>query len=122
MTAGRIKPATRLGLYEIVEFIGAGGMGEVHKARDTRLNRFVAIKTLPFAILDNALTMRGPRLGFPSGSALTIVHIAALDPLGRWRRLQDWRQSRAVRRGLSKPDSGGSYAVANGLLGFGRCL
>ena len=35
----------KLGPYEIITAIGAGGMGEVWKARDTRLNRFVAIKT-----------------------------------------------------------------------------
>ena len=39
-----MKPGDRLGPYEIVAPIGAGGMGEVYKARDTRLDRVVAIK------------------------------------------------------------------------------
>ena len=42
-----LAPATRLGPYEIVSAIGAGGMGEVYRARDTRLDRTVAIKILP---------------------------------------------------------------------------
>jgi serine/threonine protein kinase/WD40 repeat protein len=42
-----LGPGDRLGPYEIVEFIGAGGMGEVYKAIDTRLQRTVAIKILP---------------------------------------------------------------------------
>jgi len=41
-----ISPGTRLGPYEILSIIGAGGMGEVHRARDTRLDRTVAIKVL----------------------------------------------------------------------------
>ena len=42
-----IQPGTRLGPYEVVAPLGAGGMGEVYKATDTRLNRTVAIKVLP---------------------------------------------------------------------------
>jgi serine/threonine-protein kinase len=42
-----LKPGTRLGPYEIVNPLGAGGMGEVYRARDSRLNRDVAIKVLP---------------------------------------------------------------------------
>jgi eukaryotic-like serine/threonine-protein kinase len=42
-----IAPGTRLGPYELDSRIGAGGMGEVWRARDTRLDRSVAIKMLP---------------------------------------------------------------------------
>jgi hypothetical protein len=42
-----LTPGTRLGPYEVVAAIGAGGMGEVYRAQDSRLDRSVAIKVLP---------------------------------------------------------------------------
>ncbi len=42
-----LSPGVRLGSYEVVAAIGAGGMGEVYRARDPRLGRDVAIKVLP---------------------------------------------------------------------------
>src|SRR5262245_41630265 len=49
LTAG-----TRIGPYEVLQLAGTGGMGQVYRARDTRLNRDVAIKVLPDESLDNA--------------------------------------------------------------------
>ena len=48
-----LSVGTRLGPYEILSLIGAGGMGEVYRARDTRLNRDVAVKVLPALFADD---------------------------------------------------------------------
>ena len=48
----RLTPATRLGSYEIIAPLGAGGMGEVYRAHDSRLGRDIAIKLLPASTPD----------------------------------------------------------------------
>lgn len=45
-----LAAGTRLGPYEVLGSLGAGGMGEVYRARDTRLDRTVAIKVLPASL------------------------------------------------------------------------
>ena len=49
-----IPLATRLGAYEIMSSLGAGGLGEVYRARDTKLERDVAIKVLQEALAEDA--------------------------------------------------------------------
>jgi serine/threonine protein kinase len=49
-----LSVGARLGAYEIVALIGAGGMGEVYRARDAKLNRDVALKVLPESFLHDA--------------------------------------------------------------------
>jgi eukaryotic-like serine/threonine-protein kinase len=48
-----VAPGTRVGPYEVLAAIGAGGMGEVYRARDGKLGRDVAIKVLPEAFARN---------------------------------------------------------------------
>ena len=48
-----LQPGTTLGPYQVTAKIGEGGMGEVHRARDTKLDRDVALKVLPQAFTDD---------------------------------------------------------------------
>ncbi len=48
-----LQPGTRLGPYEVTALIGSGGMGEVYRAKDTKLNRDVALKVLPGLFADD---------------------------------------------------------------------
>lgn len=53
-----VTTGSRIGPYEVVSLIGAGGMGEVHRARDTRLSRDVAVKVLPASFADDPDRLR----------------------------------------------------------------
>src|SRR5438128_8349711 len=77
-----LAAGTNLGPYEILALIGAGGMGEVYRARDTRLDRTVAIKVLPAALaLDPQFRDRFDREA-KAISALDHPHICALYDVG----------------------------------------
>jgi serine/threonine protein kinase len=49
-----LAPGTRLGVYQVTALIGEGGMGQVYRARDTNLDRDVAIKILPEAFANDS--------------------------------------------------------------------
>src|ERR1039457_4563588 len=77
-----VLPGRRLGPYEILTAIGAGGMGEVYKARDPRLDRIVAIKVLPAHLADRAeLRERFDREARVVAS-LNHAHICVLHDIG----------------------------------------
>ncbi len=77
-----LQPGTSLGPYEILSPIGAGGMGEVYKARDTRLDRTVAIKVLPEHVAsDPDLKQRFEREA-KTISSLNHPHICTLYDIG----------------------------------------
>src|SRR6266851_2908257 len=78
-----ISPGTRLGPYEILSAIGAGGMGEVHKARDTRLDRIVAIKVLPTHLADRAELRERFEREARTIASLDHPHICTLHDIGQ---------------------------------------
>ena len=73
---------TRLGAYELLEPLGSGGMGEVFKARDTRLNRTVAIKVLSAATLDRPDARARFQREARAISSVTHAHICTLYDVG----------------------------------------
>jgi serine/threonine protein kinase len=78
-----LNPGTKLGPYEITGAIGAGGMGEVYRARDTRLDRIVAIKVLPAHLADNAELRERFEREARTVASLNHPHICTLFDIGR---------------------------------------
>jgi Tol biopolymer transport system component len=77
-----LAPGTRLGPYEIVAAIGAGGMGEVYSARDRRLDRSVAIKTMTANIADSTDARQRFEREAKAISQLSHPHICTLYDVG----------------------------------------
>ncbi len=77
-----LTPGIRLGPYEIVSAIGAGGMGEVYRARDTRLDRTVAIKILPPHLSDDPTLRQRLEREAKAISSLNHPHICVLYDVG----------------------------------------
>src|SRR6202521_5712356 len=77
-----ILPGKRLGPYEILSAIGAGGMGEVYRARDTRLDRIVAIKVLPMHLADRPELRERFEREARTIASLNHPHICTLHDIG----------------------------------------
>ncbi len=78
-----ILPGRRLGPYEILSAIGAGGMGEVYRARDTRLDRIVAIKVLPTHLADRTELRERFEREARTIASLNHPHICTLYDIGQ---------------------------------------
>jgi eukaryotic-like serine/threonine-protein kinase len=78
-----ILPGRRLGPYEILSSLGAGGMGEVYRARDTRLDRIVAIKVLPTHLADRSELRERFEREARTIASLNHPHICTLHDIGQ---------------------------------------
>ena len=78
-----LTPGTRLGHFEVVAPLGAGGMGEVYRARDTRLGRDVAVKILPAHLSESAEARARFEREARVVSGLNHPHICVVHDLGR---------------------------------------
>ncbi len=77
-----LPPGTKLGPYQVLAPLGAGGMGEVYKARDTRLERTVAIKVLPQHLSSSPDVRQRFEREAKTISQLSHPHICALYDVG----------------------------------------
>ena len=114
-----VAPGSRIGAYEVLGLIGAGGMGEVYRARDSRLGREVAIKVLPAEVAGDPDRVRRFELEAQAASALNHPNILTVHDIGveqgvaylvtellRGESLRD-----AISRGAMAPDRAAAVAI-----------
>src|ERR1700683_3342429 len=77
-----LSAGTKLGHYEIQSLLGTGAMGEVHRARDTRLGRDVAVKVLPASFATDAERLRRFEQEARAAGALNHPNILAIYDMG----------------------------------------
>jgi eukaryotic-like serine/threonine-protein kinase len=77
-----LLPSTKLGPYEVVEPLGAGGMGEVYRAKDARLGRDVALKVLPASLSQDVDRLRRFEQEAKAVAALNHPNIMAIHDIG----------------------------------------
>src|SRR5678815_4620913 len=119
-----LAPGVRLGPYEIAAPIGAGGMGEVYRARDTRLDRTVAIKVLPESLAaDPQLRERFEREA-RAISSLNHPHICTLYDVGHQDGIDflvlEYLEGETLDARLKSRDPGNTPAASAGTRGFSR--
>jgi eukaryotic-like serine/threonine-protein kinase len=78
-----LAAGTRLGAYEILSPLGSGGMGEVYRARDSKLDRDVAIKVLPEAVANDPEALARFEREAKAVAALSHPNILAIHDFGR---------------------------------------
>jgi len=93
-----IPSGTRVGVYEVLDLLGVGGMGEVYRARDTTLKRDVALKVIPDAFAKDDERMARFVREAQMLAALNHVNIAAIYGWSRRTRTARWCSSSSTAR------------------------
>jgi len=112
-----LQPGTKLGPYEVLSLLGAGGMGEVYKARDTRLERFVALKVLAPHLTHHAEARERFEREAKAVASLNHPHICVLYDIGQ-QEVEEAEEVEVAPRlaGAAKPAGGRRYGRVDYLV------
>src|SRR5439155_20787319 len=119
ISAMTLAPGTRLGSYEIVAPLGAGGMGEVYRAKDIKLNREVAIKVLPERLANDPQALARFEREAKAVAALSHPNILAIHDFGSEAgvayAVTELLEGETLRRSLSRAALAWRKAVETGI-------